>query len=502
MYVQDYAFSNGTRSFLRKVQNALAIRFYNIIPMTGSDKIQKELQKGSLVRLNTKEAKSRILQQQKEAYKEMAEKSYMYKSAQRAINEAEAGAQNAIDKAEAEAIQKIIKLKRKIIEKEKSKYLSTAQQMETFDIVPLNMFNEFDENRVMLFTEKSIHEWPRGRVGKQKPANDEIGADEKRDPAQGFHMLHRIIEMDLSDMLKIILYSSAFGYRRTNNHSFHANPSDFEENVKQKEYNRNSTIAEKREAWKQCIAIVTDYSVPKCAQMLYRVFIAQGMKKDNRDLLLEIRGELNLHNRVGDGDKKPSTDDDNVGIIAELRKEKVFDFFETMMNQSNLPKHGMFFQKKFMTSVCSDHTVRPYEFTVQSGDDFMKTWIHLLYFCDKVQPVEITCLMYHQIKELREQLETLPELQEWGQIFNLNSKRFRFDSTTFLSTNWLEVHETIKRKNGKNYPLERSTNFVIDCLMLQDCLQRFIAQKEQYQQELELLGLIDDDYVVVRKKKK
>ena len=452
MFIQDYAYSEGSRKFLSEVEKVLSIRFYNYVTLQGGQALQKELPIASLIRFNAKQRKEKNLPP-----------------------------------------------------------------------IPVNMFRTFDENRSVLFTQHSVFEWPAGKIGQGK-------SKQAKEYGQGFKMIHRIIEMDFDEVLLGILKSTAFGYKIHGDASSHMNPNlffsskdaykidhKFFDIERAKEYPYEySTLQEREEAWKECIAITARFSVPKCAKTLLQVFIQQHIDDiaDEHPILLpRIRQDVKLRETVmnseilSDSTMTPGTQ--SVLQKALDKYGKIVKFEDWEPEHKKLPKHGEFFQQKYMSSLCWDHTVRPYEYNVESGEDFMQSWIYLVYFCKQVHPLELVCLLYEfenllsSVQDSFKMIDNMPYLRKNG--------GFGIDIDKLINYPWIDLYQKSKDLRNPTTGANKSlASFIILCIVLQDCIQRFKVT-EGFEAEKEYFGLlnpfqqIDDDdgfRTVVYKKKK
>ena len=439
MFIQDYAYSEGSRNFLSEVERVLAIRFYNYITLQGSEKLQQKIPIASLIRYNAEQRRNKDL-----------------------------------------------------------------------PLIPINMFRKFDENRSVLFTQHSVFEWPAGKIGHNKNTHE-------KKYGNGFKMIHRIIEMDLDEVLVGILKSTAFGYKIHGNASSHMDPELFETSKdaykidnrffdleKAKQYpHEYSTKEEREEAWKECIVISANYSVEKCSKTLLQNFIQQhidDIADNSHTLLTRIREDIQLRETVL---KEEMLVDSTGTHERESLLQKAIDryggrvkFDEWKTEHKKFPKHGEFFGQKFMSSLCWNHTVRPYEYDVQCGEDFMKSWVHLIYFCKTVHPLELMCLLYQfddvmkQVEPFIFKIQNMPDLSKHGEIF-------RIDMKTFSDHKWIEIYQSNKYlRNPTSKANKMLASFIIQCIVVQDCLERFTTTVG-FEKEKQLLGLrrteIDDE---------
>ena len=436
MYIQNYAYSKGTRQFLTRVEKDLAIRFFNYLPISHSGQYQNYL-KTALLRPTRQERVHRGLPE-----------------------------------------------------------------------IPMDMWGEFDMNRVFLYARYSVHDWPSGDIGKSREYD-------LTDPGHGFFALHRIIETDAEELLTVVLKSSAFGYSNKN-----------QEKQQKREYVSKdaknqpalfSSLEEKLAAWKQCIAIVTDFSVPRCAQKLCTIFVQQQARYESSDdvgdwwpqnCLQSIRTQLDLRSRlvnktkILDESQKPNT---IVQEIADTFREAITIFEESSYDE--MPGSGEFFGKQYMSSLCSTETVKPYIYNVGSGKDFMVAWVFMLYFCKEIYPIELFCCIYQVSKiilgqiskrkenRLKRQRPSFKDLRRNGgenkprnenvkseeedlqTLFTTEGKLFDFDIKTFMKNDWHEKLSKEMKKTGEDQSKFLLNAFSL-CVMLKDNIQRFMELPE------------------------
>ena len=436
MYIQNYAYSKGTRKFLSRVEKDLAIRFFNYLPISHSGKYQNYLNT-ALLRPTRNERVKRGLPE-----------------------------------------------------------------------IPMDMWGEFDMNRVFLYARYSVHDWPSGDIGKSREYD-------LTDPGRGFFALHRIIETDAEELLTVVLKSSAFGYSNK-----------IPEKQQKREYVSDdaknqpalfSSLEEKLAAWIQCIAIVTDFCVPRCAQKLCTIFVQQQAKYESSDdvgdswpqnCLQSIRTQLDLRSRlvnetkILDQSQKPNT---IVKEIADTFLEAITIFEQSSYDE--MPGSGKFFGKQYMSSLCSTETVKPYIYNVGSGEDFMVAWVFMLYFCKKIYPIELFCCI-HQVSKIilgqiskrkdngsKRQRPTFQDLRRNGRenkprnenvksaeedlqtLFNTEGKLFDFDIKTFMKDDWHEKLSKEMKKTGEDQSKFLLNAFSL-CVMLKDNIQRFMELSE------------------------
>ena len=402
--------------------------------------------------------------------------------------------------------------------------------------IPVNMWGSFDVNRVFLYAQKSVHEWPSGDIGRKRERD-------VSNPGSGFFALHRIIENDMQDLLTAILKSSAFGYKKELKREDRI--ASLTSSDAKNQPSLFSTVQEKEAAWKQCIAIITDFSVPRCAEKLVLIFVQRQIEYESKsqasagDLwpvgcLQRIRQDLKLRSRITKTINLKEAIKNEKSIVADMKR--VFPGYFQWWNDAEMPGSGEFFGQKFMSSLCSNQTVKPFEFRVHSGEDFMNSWIFLLYFCEEIRPVELFCCIYHVCKSILENISSRisqieneinriqrgfnglrdnvtdadrenqavytaeqKELKKFCEeikiLFSAKDKNFKFNIEKFLDYDWMNLlFEEIDKDKKKQSTL--MLDALAWCVMLKDNIERF-EEGDGFKQEKEWLFHDDDGFTRV-----